>query len=76
MFIDQNPYARIVHAGLCSVGFQIFLFSFGVSLVLCNKELPSGLIILCFRVHECDSLVVVLDELRCSFLHFLCPFVP
>ena len=71
MFIDQNPYARIVHAGLCSVGFQFFLCAFGVGLVLCYQELLSGLIVLSFRGHERDSLVVVLGELGYSFLYFL-----
>ena len=76
MFIDQNPYAHIVHAGLCSIGFQFFLCAFGIGLVFCNKELPSGLIIPCFRGHERDSLVVVLGELGYSFLYFLFPVGP
>ena len=71
MFIDFNPYAHIVHAGLCSISFQFFLCAFGISFILCYQELPSGLVILCFCGHERDSLVVVLGELGYSFLYFL-----
>ena len=76
MFIYQNPYVHIIHTGLCSIGFQFFLCAFGVGLVLCYQELLSGLIVLSFRGHERDSLVVVLGELGYSFLYFLFPIDP
>ena len=76
MFIDQNPYAHILHVGLCLIGFQFFLCAFGVGLVFCNKELPSGLVILCFCGDEPDCLIVVFGKLGYSVLYFLFPVGP
>ena len=71
MSIDPDLDTSIAHADLRSIGFQFLLCDIGVDLVFCNKELPSSLIILCFRGHKRDSLVVVLGELGYSFLYFL-----
>ena len=68
MFIDQNSYVEIVHAWLCSVGFQFVLCAFGIGLELCEQELLGGLIVLCFRGYERNGLLVVFGELPCSFL--------
>ena len=76
MSIDQDLDTSVFHADLRSIGFQFLLCDIGVSLVFCNKELPSGLVILCFRGHERNSLLVMFGELRCSLLYFLCPLAP
>ena len=73
MFLDQNPNARLVHAGLCSDNLQFFFCALRLGLEFRCHELPTSLIGFGRWGYERNSLLVVLRELLDGFLHFLVP---